>query len=212
MAEDTTKRRQLPLFELDENPDTYPQIATVRELDAEVVGRRISFFFSRGTYFVDLTRYAGGLDGLLRDIREGDFDYSDNTSNRPDPPESPLSLNNQNLSYVVYKLSDKNWQFCRNHPPFSIGEEVKDLKIYFEARKFTPWGTKERVDIEHQIPVTDDCKVAYFIANGWKAMEPIGEYIHAINIHVDLVYEEGSIAYVPLVIDPDVRHPGGSGQ
>lgn len=206
---------QLPVEELDEGPAQNPMIATVREIDVEASSGWVSFFFSRATYFVDLTTYPGGLDGLLRDVQSGNFIYEDNSPNRPDPPETPLSLNNQALTYVVYKLSDKNWQFCRNHPPFTVGPKLKNKDIYFEARRVTPWGAKERIvwdpGTEKWAPVTDECTVAYFIADGWKAKGIIGTYVHAINIHVDLVFKGTSTAYTPLIIDPDVRHPGGSG-
>jgi hypothetical protein len=207
--------QQLPIKELDEGPDHYPTVATVREVDVEASGKWVSFFFSRANHFINLATYTGGFDQLLKDVQRPDFDFPDDASNRPDPPLTPLSLNNQGLTYVIYKLSDKNWQFCRNHPPFSIGPKLTGKKIYCEARRLTPWGTKERViqnpTTEEWSPVTDDCAVAYFIADGRKALGTTGVYTHAINIHVDLVFPGQVPAYTPLIIDPDVRHPGGSG-
>jgi hypothetical protein len=53
--------------------------------------------------------------------------------------------------------------------------------------------------------------VAYFLSDGQKAKGSKTSYIHPINIHVDLVYEGLATDYMPLIIDPDIRHPGGSG-
>lgn len=207
--------QQLPTVAMDEGPNHYPTIATVREIDVEATHNWVSFFFSRGTYFVDLTTYPGGFDGLLRDVQSGAFRYEDDMSNRPDPPATPLSLNNQTLTYVVYKLADKNWQFCRNHPPFSMGPKLENSKLYCEARRVTRFGVKERV-VQNPVtkewsPVTDDCTVAYFIADGFAALGTTGIYTHAINIHVDFVFRAAETSYTPIIIDPDVRHPGGSG-
>ena len=206
-------RQQLPVVEMDEKHNHHPTVATIREIDAEAGGKWFSFFFSKANYFVDLTSYPGGFDRLLRDVHDPNFNFPDDT-NRPDPPLTPLSLNNQGLTYIVYRLSDKNWQFCRNHPPFSMGPKLQGKEIYCEARRVTPWGTGERV-VEVRPgewePVRDECSVAYFIADGWKAQGITGIYTHAINIHVDLVFPGQTPAYTPLIIDPDVRHPGGSG-
>lgn len=200
----------IPVVELDEYPSGQdrPTLATVREIDADVDGD-ISFFFSRGTFNVNLDAYTGGLSGLLEDVRTGHFKYTDDTYDRPQPPMTPLSLNNRRLSYVVYKLRSRNWQFAKNHPPFSIGKKGKDAQVYFEARRVDKYGNVERV--RKRKPVKDDCMVAYFIADGFKAAGFTGQYIHALNIHVDLVFGSRPRGYTPLIIDPDVRHPGGSG-
>lgn len=206
-----TRILTLPPNELDEKPPTRPTIAKVMEIDAEVVSNRISFFFSRGTFLVDIAQYKNGLDGLLRDVREDNFTYDGDTSNWPDPPETPLSLKNELLTYVIYKLTPKNWQFAHDYPPFTIGKEGKDAKCYFEARRFDKLGNKDRITIKDRKPVADDCTVAYFIADGRKAKGFTGRYVHALNIHVELVYDERVRARVPIIIDPDIRYPGGSG-
>lgn len=210
MARVDTRILTIPVLELDEYPagQGRPVLATVREIDADVDGD-ISFFFSRGTFNVDLATYTGGLPGLLEDVRTERFKYMDDTYERPKPPMTPLSLNNPHLSYVVYKLRSRNWQFAKNRPPFSIGKKGKDAKVYFEARRIDKNGKVERV--ERKRPVKDDCMVAYFIADGYKAAGFTGQYIHALNIHVDLVFGKRPRGYTPLIIDPDVRHPGGSG-
>lgn len=201
----------LPLYELGEYSGAPPTSATVREIDAEITNNRISFFFSRATFYVDLTTYAGGLDGLLRDVRDNKFYYGDDTSNWPDPPQTPLSLKNEFLTYVVYKLSSKNWQFAHDYPPFTIGAEGKDAACYFEARRFDRHGNKDKVHIEHRVPSAEDCVVAYFIADGWKAKGIKGRYIHALNVHIELIYDGRERARIPIIVDPDVRYPGGSG-
>jgi len=211
MAMRTDRRmRTVPFEELGPFPagQNRPVIATVREIDAEVDGD-ISFFFSRGTFAVDLRTYGGGLPGLVEDVRAGTFQYVDNLSSRPQPPMTPLSLNNQRLSYVIYKLRSRNWQFARKHPPFSIGKKGKDANAYFEAMRVDRHGVAEPVDPLKA--AKDGSMVAYFIADGAKATGFTGRYVHALNVHVDLLFGSGGRGYMPLVIDPDVRHPGGSG-
>ncbi len=53
----------------------------------------------------------------------------------------------------------------------------------------------------------DRCKIAFLAAKGKAAT-----YDHAINLHVDLVFDRVKPRLMPLMIDPDVRYPGGSGQ
>lgn len=204
----------LPLYEMSEMTHLSPTRATVREIDVDVSNNEISIFFSRASFNVDINSYPNGLMGLLRDIRDDTFTYVDDpypTNHDPlDPPSTQLSLQNEHVAYVIYKLSSKNWQFAHDYPPFTIGEDARDADIYFKARRFDPAGTSHRVDMGARVPKVENCSVAYFMADGEKAKGFTGLYVHALNIHVEII-SGARRARTPIIIDPDVRYPGGSG-
>lgn len=205
-----------PFGDLEEFPnEPLPTHATVREINARVVDNEISFFFSRANYEVDLGIYDGGFAGLLRDLRTGEGSFPDFNGIRPQPPIPPLSLKNRDLRYVVYVLQlDKNWQFSRDHAPFSTEEGMTNpigaRRCHYGARRVDPNGNQERVI--PGMPAKDNCMVAYFVSNGAKAASgTTGRYTHPLNIHVDLLFGAQDKGRIPLIIDPDIRFPGGSG-
>lgn len=204
--------RVIPFYEFDEEldgePPPTPTRATVREIDADVVDGEIQYFFSAGNYDIDLTTFPGGLNGLIASLQTTGASLPDTNNLRPPPPATPLSLSNRELTYVIYRLSlIKNWQFASNFPPFTIGKAGKESKCHFRARRVDRQGVKDR--IVDGLPEKSGCKIAYFISHGAKAYVN-GDYIHDINIHVELLYGGNSVR-MPLVIDPDIRFPGGSG-
>jgi len=201
----------IPFDELDEYPSQTPrpQLATVREIDCKITGREISFFFSKAKYYIEIPNYPGRLKGLLKDIAQGNIRLPDKDGLNPPPPASPLSLKNKEVCYVIYRLNlRKNWQFAHDYPPFSIGPQGKAAECHFEARRVDSQGRRQRV--VDRAPKKDNCKVAYFISNGFTATGFTGQYVHALNLHVELLFGSGAVR-VPLIIDPDVRYPGGSG-
>jgi len=142
----------------------------------------------------------------------------------PDPTKpygSPLSLKVPDLSYVIYKLSKRSWQFaCRGYP-LTVGTSSYSRYFCFEASRCAPYHTGaigEGYDGRDQgsafeVPVMprNECKVAFFVVNGTlaRANEADGEYEHAFNLHVDLLFADDH--HLPIMIDPDVRYPGGAG-
>ena len=124
---------------------------------------------------------------------------------------SPLSLNNsQKIRYIVYVLSDKNWQFARSGTPLTISSEHYDLELYSEAQRVDAFGTAD--DGSAEGAEKDRCRVAYFVANGIKAHAdaPNRDYVHRLNLHVDIYNADDGGTILPLIIDPDIRYPGGS--
>jgi hypothetical protein len=189
-----------------------PKWAIVREIDFEVSGRDLRFFFSRGAKNVNLAQ-TGSFEKLVDDILEGAFTWYGEDVPIETPYDSPLSLQNKRLTYVVYVLSDGNWQFARRGRPFTIGQRALPAQgkpnIYTNARRVAesykdadPGSPFE----DESAPAKDNCKLGFFIANG----ENRGTYTHPINIHVDLIFEGTKTRHMPLIVDPDVRYPGGS--
>jgi hypothetical protein len=108
--------------------------------------------------------------------------------------------------------------------PITVGTKGSSKQAYFNGKRvFTSATDSDRgTDFDaHPSTARDGSKVAYFIADAHEAGkdEPNNHYDHAINLHVDLIFEaqpplptSTSVAryYMPLVIDPDIRYPGGS--
>jgi hypothetical protein len=131
---------------------------------------------------------------------------------------------NDRTSYIIYKLSDRNWQFVRVGRPITVGAKGMNKKAYFNGvRVFKGAADKDSgTDFNANPPQPrDGSKIAYFIADATEAgkNEPNNHYDHAINLHVDLIFEAKPPLpttpptpryFMPLVIDPDIRYPGGS--
>lgn len=114
------------------------------------------------------------------------------------------------LRYVVLKLSSRhNWQFSSSCAPFMMDRSDEGKNRFFEARRFDPTG-----NVIDGAVVQDGCKFAYFIVDPTKfKTNSQGEFQHRFNIHIDLLEMNGSLIdnRIPIIIDPDVRHPGGNG-
>jgi len=195
-----------------------PTLATVREIDfitdAEVGPLHIGFSRTKNDVDVENYGHGAGLKRLLIDIHSGDFwETGEDSGSLKEPFDSTLSLNNKDLRYIIYVLSDKNWQFSRAGWPITVGQEGYEQAAYFDAFRVDKYGYKDKGDDRRL--TRDGCRVAYFIANGDKALEKTDCYSHPINLNIDLVFlfEQDSrlvSRYMPIIIDPDIRHPGGS--
>lgn len=192
-------------------PDTLskpaPAIATIREVDITVAAGKIDAKFVKANYEVDLGD-AGGLGEVLRKVANGSISMPDSAAPKP-PYETPLSLNNEKYCYVILKLSGKNWQFSREGAPFSVGIDGWIADVYRRARRVDAQGT-----VVDPTAIQDGCKVAYLIADGQTASGGTPrDYRHPFNLHVDLIYQDSATnpSHMPIIIDPDIRWPGGSG-
>lgn len=195
----------IELLELEGLPP--PTIATVREIDIKINANKIETEYSRANYTVDINNF-GGLGAVLQRVANNTLSLPDNP--RPKAPyKSQLSLQNKTYCYVILKLTGKNWQFSRDRDPFSIGLSSTDPEVYFEPRKVDAQG-----GIVPRGEVRDECRIAYFIADGATAYDDATAYEDPFNLHLDLIDEDshGQPSPVPIIIDPDVRFPGGSGE
>lgn len=193
----------LNMADLDRAP---PTIATVRELELDGGPTSIEARYSGANYVVDLSSL--GLEKALMLLHSGEL----NTTEHGPPKgeyKTPLSLHNKTYSYVIIKLKSKNWQFSGAGHPFSIETSQWDKGTYYEARKVYQ-GVKQPKG-----STQNGCMIAYFIADGAKARlnAPNGEYSHGFNFHLDFIYQDSNHqpSYMPIIIDPDIRYPGGSG-
>jgi hypothetical protein len=124
------------------------------------------------------------------------------------PHKSPLTIFNDQLRYIFIILDDQSWQFSSKHVPFMV--DKNHASTYLSARRYVKnfaglFGEVGVEDLQH------GCIVAGFIANN-----QIGggaAYSHAFNIYLDLLLTDwqNNTIPLPIVIDPDVGHPGGNG-
>lgn len=203
----------LPLREIpDDMTVTYPNYVIVREIDFEVRGSELWFFFSRWSLDKNLNTTSNpeslaALGDVIDDIIEGGYQFDFEQPSIPKPVyTSPLSLMNGRPSWIVYLLSNKNWQFVRRGRPITIGASVPGGK-YSNVRRVPGTGFVDAnpgTPFDAGLPV-DGHKIAYFMAVGQAS-----GYADSVNLHVDLIYEGPKKRYLPIMIDPDIRWPGGS--
>ncbi|MFN3945956.1 MAG: nucleotide synthetase, partial [Allosphingosinicella sp.] len=133
---------------------------------------------------------------------------------------SHLSVDNKENIYIVFRLDPKwNWRFSRDVPAFSLFEDKcrpNDEEYYGSPVALTKSG-EIFTPPSGDKPLGEDevSRIAYFTALGKKAYhDPARKGPDRFNIHVNLVEDPGDDGldkYIPLIIDPDVGHPGGSG-
>ncbi len=187
----------------------FPEIATIRVVDIQGSAARLDAQFTGANYEVDLGD-VGGLNQLLSRL----------ATELPAPirmPDSaipkrkfktPLSLQNRKHAYIIIKLAGKNWQFSHDKAPFSLSIEAAKTGAYLHARKVDPQG---RI-VDPGTP-TPNCKIAFFVAEGHNVWNGTDPFSHGFNLHLDLRYKDwaNQDSFMPIIIDPDVRYPGGSG-
>lgn len=118
---------------------------------------------------------------------------------------TPLDLNVDRPSVIVLAFpTDSNMQFSTTVPAVTRkNDETQSSYSNLRYVRFRP-GQPPILQTE----VFDGCKVALFFAQS-----PTNSYRHGFNMHVDIVQQTpgGRRQLLPLLIDPDVRNPGGGG-
>lgn len=118
---------------------------------------------------------------------------------------SPLDLNCQENCYIVFKLaSDWNWQFDPDGNAFTT--KVQESK-YFNLVHARYVGGKVVKTGPGEAP-GEGCKLLYLRARG-----ETNQYDDGFNLVVELNLDPtptGDKRRTKLVIDPDIRNPGGS--
>ena len=121
------------------------------------------------------------------------------------------------VSYLVFRLSDKvDWSFSFDPtlavPGFSMRTGQMGNRIFSRGGKFSPNG--QHFPADSSDTALAECRFAYFVVNGPKLPDPgTKDYSRKFNMHVDLLERDAGIisARTPIIIDPDVRNPGGTG-
>lgn len=207
-------RESLPDHDIVTSSPNLPGWAIIREIDLRidqtVAGREFVFFYSQFKRIMQVAPpgQPGDFNSILRAVCAPGYVF-DGGPSVPVPPYSTLlSLSNHDLlTYVIFKLAPGTWQFAREGRSIKMGDAGHASGAYHDANRVDRTGTP---DPGNPGNIKDGCKVAYFIANGPKATAH-GSYPHGFNLYVDLPVTNAPTA-MPLIMDPDVRYPGGSSE
>ena len=200
-----------------------PSKAIIRKIDMPKNSKTLDIQFSTGYAAITLSKTVT-IESILKKLSA----KVDPSAKIADPypvgegllkdVSSPISLDLEGDAYVIYVLDDTtSWQFCTTGSPFSI-ENIKDASgkmkpdFYALPRR---WGKKSpddttEVDQSHENDASlKECKIAYMVA----LSAGRGDYIDRFNIHLELIVQNKwnkVPILVPIILDPDIRHPGGS--
>lgn len=111
-----------------------------------------------------------------------------------------MSFRCKDLVYLVFKLDDKiDWRFTVDGPAVSMDGIWSGKDVFFAPKKAGE--------------LANGRTYAYAIANCPNGtLDPSSSDIEArFNLHVDFLEGGETDAYTPVIIDPDVRYPGGNG-
>lgn len=184
-----------------------PTVATIREISLGTDRNRVNFKYTQAAYTVDLNM-VGGINVVLASLANGAFAMSDDPLPKP-PYNSQLSLNNDRYIFIILKIANDNLQFSHDKDPFSLSLEAFYPQVYYKPRRVDGQGATVEPGL-----VRHGCKIAYLIADGPAARGATpGPYIDPFNLHLDLLDKDsnGQDSVIPVIVDPDVRYPGGSG-
>lgn len=216
--------RAVPFDQLGSFPGTLPSRAIIRELDFKEANDQLFFYYSGKSADVPLPM-AGDVKGIIDQVCNPAYTFTPlNPYDNFDPTKpygSALSLQVPDLSYVILKLKNRQWQFARRGYPITVGTSTDSRFFCFDAFRCTPTnaagggydGRDPGIPFNPPGTPRDGCNVAFFIVDGKGARdnEDDDQYDHGFNIHIDLLFPGTPVHRIPITVDPDVRYPGGSG-
>ncbi|MBB3587742.1 nucleotide synthetase [Sphingomonas sp. BK481] len=124
--------------------------------------------------------------------------------------ETPLDIDVNDKALVFVGLAkNRNWEFSPRSDGASLKQPIggygKLLHVF------------DNTTIPGGRPMTSGCKMICFSAFSPPTLDTnVPDYCHGMNFHVDIIQpdarEDGSVVEkrLPLIIDPDIRHPGGN--
>jgi hypothetical protein len=196
-------------------PSSLPDAVTLWKVDIKINENRIHFEYDKAAQDTlsgrTIETYLKGLvDGNIRPhwspIR---------ARHAPADPKrrmTPFSIHSNEYRYHVLVLSDMNWQFSEEHVPFKV-QNGRD-HLYLQALSAWALGSNP-AEVGEKPPLGASAKVAAFIANAKQDQIENGGFTGVFwtrfNFYLDLQMDfNGSSVLLPITVDPDVGHPGGS--
>lgn len=140
------------------------------------------------------------IDGYIRDITSHSSELKGNPCRGGRDPKAadktPLDLNSAGPCYFVLELDDQhNWQF--QHDRAAISTKNDYSSAYCDLHHIRPGGGAGP---------GEGCKLIYFAAIDPPSEKKPGN--HQFNFHVEFLQDDGK--RLPIIIDPDIRYPGGN--
>lgn len=127
----------------------------------------------------------------------------------PNKTKSNLSIRHKDYSYMLFVVANPNLQFVEGGEPF----EVENNNSQFYIDPLCAWLDNGQVKFGRE--AGPGCRVACFIADSVEDQKASSEeFFTNFNINLDLMLKRidnpTQIRPLPIVIDPDVGHPGGA--
>ncbi len=145
------------------------------------------------------------LDAILLGLINGNY----NQQGPVDQYYRPLDLNLSYPSIIVFWLNaEPSWRFSHKSYGATLGEfdVPSERNNYFSLRHvlLDPSGSESYFN-DH----TKRCRIIYFTAK-----PPNRSFFHPFNLNVEYLFNDvngdSKPNTLPVVIDPDIRNPGGS--
>lgn len=170
----------------------------IREIEASITGNKFRLGYKNPQKPFDLS-----MKAAVQHIVGGKYNPAEPQC---DVEVEPLSLNCAEPSNIVFTLSTKdNFQFALDADPIQFKDDAHKER-YANFNRVAPDGTPYPFDAPYGS--SDPCKMVTF-----EAIAPTDKYIDRFNFVVDVIHENkpGKKSPLRLLIDPDIRNPGGSG-
>jgi len=120
---------------------------------------------------------------------------------------SPLDLNCNEQCYIVFQLADYwNWQFDPKGYAFTT-KEYEGFKYFNLIHVIWDPVTQRPVEYPEGEAPGEGCRLLYFRAQGTTAGYQDG---FNLTIELNLGFSDQDKRRTKIVVDPDIRHPGGS--
>ncbi len=144
---------------------------------------------------------------ILKGVVKGSYPANWTTPPNPRRPltDSDLSIYTNEICYIAFVLNHKkkkHWRYTL------VGDPIKKWR-----ESPNNYSNLKRMDRNGNVlpghRPQSKCIAAYFVADGASSSNGVSSYEHYFNLHVDILHKNNG-TYVPIVIDPDVRYPGGN--
>lgn len=182
-----------------------PTKAYMLEIGIDRTGKKVLFgykqywvspTFNQGTAHGEFLAWANGL--IAKPIKGERMVVHSKPGQRK---QTKMSFRCNELVYLLFKLDDSiDWRFSVDGPAISADGTSGGNAVFF-----APKGAGELMDRKRYAYAIADCPKGTSGGSG-------GDIEAYFNLHVDFLEGGEGDAYIPVVIDPDVRHPGGNGE
>lgn len=200
----------IPDKELNDSRNSQLDYGLIYFVDVDTGGGAITFEFSAALRVSDVRDRAHFEEEIAKAIR----DVAKLPKPTPRKPEEDpnLSIHSDVNCYLALALDPRktNWHFARPISGItritSAMREFEDSSPnYYKLGRMTKDGQALAWDDD-----TEDCIVAYIEADcATASLDKGGSFVDRFNLYVDIGDQNGTVT--PIVIDPDVRYPGGHG-
>lgn len=196
-----------PQYEIQDNAGLIPQHIVVRQIDMAPAGSDYPFVFKSPDRRYQYT--PNNLQNIVAQLLDGTYRPNGMVNQYYRPLDVKLSAT---TCFVFHLVDSWPWRFSSKQDGATIGESLSSVQQrYANLRHF--------IDVNGSpthYPHDQFCRTICFTADPeLDAMSNVIPFQHLFNLVVEFVYPDGDAPNVenviPVIIDPDIRYPGGSG-